>query len=73
MNLGSNIPDAPWAFPGLRVLATENRDVLGLDQAAADCVAREVYAVAHAELAEDAGAMAFDGLDAKNERRGDLL
>jgi hypothetical protein len=48
-------------------------DELGLDQAAADCVAREVDAVAHAELVEDVGAVAFDGFDAENERRCDFL
>jgi hypothetical protein len=53
--------------------ATENRGVLGLDQAAADCVACEVDAVAHTELVEDVGAVAFHGFDAENERRCDFL
>jgi hypothetical protein len=47
--------------------------VLGLDQAAADGVACEVDAVAHAEFAEDVGAVAFDRFDAENERRCDLV
>ena len=41
-----------------------NCDELGLDEAAADCVACEVDSVAHAELGEDVGAVAFDGFDA---------
>jgi hypothetical protein len=47
--------------------------VLGLDQAAADCVASEIDAVAHTELAEDVGAVAFDGFDAQNECGCDFL
>jgi len=47
--------------------------VLGLDQAAADCVACEVDAIAHAELAEDVGAVALNGFDAQDERRCDFL
>ena len=46
---------------------------LGLDEAAADRVACEVDTVAHAELAEDVGAVAFDRFDAKNEGCRDLL
>ena len=56
-------------------LASANRqqqricDELGLDQAAADRVARQVDAVAQVELVQDVGAVALDGLDAENERR----
>src|SRR6185312_4679284 len=50
-----------------------NCDELGLDEAEADCVACEVDAVAHAELGEDVGAVAFDGFDAENEHRCDFL
>jgi hypothetical protein len=46
---------------------------LGLDQPAADRIACEVDAVAHPELAEDVGAVAFDRFDAKNEDCRDLL
>ena len=38
----------------------------GLNQAASDCVACEVDAVAHAELSEEVRAVAFDGFDAEN-------
>ena len=58
---------------GVHGQATRFCDALGLDQAAADCVACEVDAVAHAELGEDVGAVAFDGFDAENERRCDFL
>src|SRR4051812_28130771 len=45
----------------------------GLDQAAADRVARQLDAVAHAELAEDVRPVALDGLRADHEDLGDLL
>ena len=44
----------------------------GLDEPAADRVAGELDAVAHAELVEHARAMALDGLRADDERLGDL-
>src|ERR1051326_920396 len=46
---------------------------LRLDQAAADRVAGELDAVAHAELVEDVLPMPLDGLDADHELLGDLL
>jgi len=58
---------------GPKALSRIRGFVLGLDQAAADRVACEVDAVAHAELAEDLGSMGFDRFDAENERRCDLL
>jgi hypothetical protein len=68
------LPSVPVGrSPGVREQATADCDELGLDEAAADCVACEVDAVAHAELAEDVGAVAFDGFDAENERRCDFL
>jgi len=45
----------------------------GLDQAAADRVAGEVDAVAHAELAEDVGAMGLDRFDAEDKHGCDLF
>jgi hypothetical protein len=41
---------------------------LRLDEAAADRVASEVDAVAHAELAEDVGTVGLDGFDAEDKR-----
>jgi hypothetical protein len=46
---------------------------LRLDQPTLDRVPRELYAVAHAEFLEDVLAVAVDGLDADEERIGDLL
>ena len=46
---------------------------LGLDQSAADRVARELDPIAHAELVEDVLTVTLDGLDADEERVGDLL
>ena len=46
---------------------------LRLDQAAADRVAGQLDAVAHAELVEDVLPVALDGLDADHELLGDLL
>src|SRR5688500_19545461 len=44
----------------------------GLDEAAADRVARELDAVAHAELLEDVGPVRLDRLLADREQLGDL-
>src|SRR5215217_1544784 len=46
---------------------------LWLDEAAADGVARQLDAVAHAELLEDVRAVTLDGLLADEQQVGDLL
>ena len=46
---------------------------LGLDEPAADRVAGQLDAVAHAELLEDVRPVALDGLLADHERLGDLV
>ena len=53
--------------------SSDLREALRLDQAAADRVAGEVDAVAHAEPVEDVGAVPFDRLDAEHEQFGDLF
>src|SRR5262249_20560956 len=54
-------------------VGTPSSGSLGEDEAAADRVARQLDAVAHAELLEDVLAVALDRLDADHELRGDLL
>src|SRR5215207_7384948 len=44
----------------------------GLDEPAADRVAHELDAIAHPELGENVGAVAFDGLLADHQQLGDL-
>jgi hypothetical protein len=63
----------PAAWPSPASAALRLRDVLRLDQTAPDRIARQIDAVAHAELTEDVGSVAFDGLDAEDELRRDLL
>src|SRR5215211_1944212 len=46
---------------------------LGLDEAAPDCVAGQLDSVSHAELLEDVGAMAIDGLLADEQHLADLV
>jgi hypothetical protein len=60
--ISASVPGRLLALAGLR-----------LDQSALDRIARELYAVAHAEFLEDVLAVAVDGLDADEERIGDLL
>ena len=69
-----------WETEGGASLSTKGAEIerpdgvaSGLDQAAADRVAREFDAVAHAELVEDVLPMALDDLDADEERARDLL
>src|SRR4051812_6618920 len=55
------------------VVSTLTPTRLGLDQPAPDGVARQLDAVAHAELLQDVGAVPLHGLHADHERGRDLL
>ena len=63
--VGSRPPRAVWGEDTIRRSET--------DEAAADRVARELDAVAHAELLEDVRAVALDRLLADEQHLGDLL
>src|SRR5919202_4048302 len=64
---------APWIPDRISARSPSPRWASGGDEPAADRVAREVDAIAHAELLEHVGPVAVDGLAADHEQLGDLV
>src|SRR5690242_17080084 len=61
------------AAPSRTDAAPRSGPMLRLDQPAADGVARQLDAIAHAELVEDVLPVSLHGLDADHQLLGDLL